>query len=250
MYLRLKRPLFLIAPVVLSIAAVACGGDSKGGGLLVSTVAPQGSGQTAGSTPAAGGGTATGGANVQPTKPAATASSGGNTGGSNSELTTLFSNFSKVKSFKATATTAVSSGGGQQTITMEVVTPDKLHFTTSGGSTGALEFISIGNDNYIKLNGTWTKQPGAGSGKIFDPKSFNDSIQAASADEKAVTKGGTDTVNGKKCQIYTNSTPGGGSTEICVADGLPLRVVTKGTSGTTQVIFSDFNANIDIKAPI
>ena len=62
--------------------------------------------------------------------------------------------------------------------------------------------------------------------------------------ETGATKGGTDTVAGKRCQVYSIPT-----TEICLADDLPLRIViTSGTTKTT-IVFTSFD-NVDIKAPI
>jgi hypothetical protein len=245
-----KTAILLLSTAVLPLALIACGGDSKDKGILSGngvTVEPQTSGQSA--TQTTGSGSASGGA-----KPTTAPSNGGNSSGSSSgsgggnvsgnELAALYTNFAKQKSFRGTITVSGGSAQGQQ-ITMEFVQPDKAHITMNGGPTGSVELISIGTDSYIKIAGTWTKQPGTGT-KLFDTNTLSDSIKEA--EKTSVTKGGTDTVNGKKCQIYTTST----TTELCVAYGLPLRVVSKGTgsSGNTTIIFSDFGSNIDIKAPI
>jgi hypothetical protein len=244
--LRPNKPLLLIAPLVLALAAAGCGGgDSKGGlgGLSVATVPAASSGQAnSGGTQTNSGGSTN---NAQPTQAPANNGGSSNSGGgnvSNSEIAQLFTNFAKVKSFRINA----DVGGGQK-LQMEVVEPDKAHYVITGGSTGNIELIAIGNDAYVKTGNTWIKAPGSAAGSVPKLSDLSSQVQKASSNEKGFSKGGTDTVNGKKCQIYTDNTDGG---QICVADGLPLRVVTKGGSGNTTLIFSDYNANIDIKAPI
>lgn len=249
--MRHQKPLLLIAPVVLALAAVGCGGGDSKGGLVVATVPAANSGQATGGTQNNGAtGGSTGGTtnNAQPTQPPANNGGSSNTGGSsggnvsNSEIAQLFVNFAKVKSFRISA----DVGGGQK-MQMEVVEPDRAHYVITGGSTGPIELIAIGNDAYVKTGSTWIKAPGSAAGSVPKLADLSSQVQKASSNEKGFTKGGTDTVNGKKCQIYTDNSDGG---QICVADGLPLRVVTKGGGGNATLIFSDYNANIDIKAPI
>jgi hypothetical protein len=58
-------------------------------------------------------------------------------------------------------------------------------------------------------------------------------------------------VNGVKCQIYTVNDTGTGSTmELCVANGLPLRIVDKSSGNTITILLTDFDKVSDIKAPI
>jgi hypothetical protein len=148
--------------------------------------------------------------------------------------------YKAVRSYRAKM--ELEAAGTKQEINIEVVAPDKFRMVIPGG----LEIIMIGNDTYTKIGTAWTKTSGA-SGLGFDPNSIGttiDSVQSANA-----TRGATASVNGKTCQIYTY-TAAGASQEMCVADGLPLRVIsTSGTSKTT-ITFSDYNASITINAPI
>ncbi len=103
---------------------------------------------------------------------------------------------------------------------------------------------------YIKQNGTWIKVPATtgSSGPLFDTSSLQDTIKAAQ--NAAVTKGGTDTVNGQKCQLFTyTDTSSNNKVEVCVADNLPLRVVQDDGESVSTTTF-DFKSTIDIKAPI
>jgi hypothetical protein len=181
---------------------------------------------------------------AQATKPAATtaASSGGGSSAAADELTALFTNFLKVKSFRAAITEEVT---GQPKVdgSIEYVAPDKYHITLPGLG----EFINIGKDSYIKIGPAWTKSPGAGGGSLFDAASIQSTLDSFKNNSK---KGGTDTVNGVKCQIYTVTDTSGSTTEVCVANGLPVRMVIKSTSSTTTFVFTDFDKLSDIKAPI
>jgi outer membrane lipoprotein-sorting protein len=222
-----RKTAFLAGLVLCLFVAIGCGGGSK----------DKSSGGTK-QTPASG---------VESTaQPAQTRPAGA--AASDTELAAFISAFTKVKSFKATMTIEAGPGQPKQEGTMEVILPDKYYLKFTGAAASdSFEIISIGNDLYTKFGPSWTKQSGGGIGRIFDPKQISD-LAAAS---KNYTKGGTDTVNGKKCQLYTQS-EGGSTTELCIADNLPLRVVTSGSggSGKTTLLFSDYDKVGDIKAPI
>jgi len=190
--------------------------------------------------------TAAGGSGAQAT---ATKPAGGQSGASSGELGAVIENFAKVKSFRAKLTIE-SPGQPKQEATMEVVLPDKFHMTFSGGSgVPAVEMISIGNDAYLKAGPTWIKQAGAGGGALFDPGDISGAISDL-GEAGGAKKGGTETVDGKRCQVYSY-TSGSETTEVCVSsDNLPLRVVTTSGSEKTTIVFTDYNANITIKAPI
>lgn len=186
---------------------------------------------------------------VQPT---ATRAAGGQTSGGasgpNSELAGLIDAYAKVKSLRAQIVIE-TTGTPKLEGTLEMVLPDKFHMTFAAGAVpgaGALEIIVIGSDTYLKIGPTWTKQAGLG-GQPFDAKSVSGAV--AGLQPANATKGGTATVSGKTCQLYT-TTSATGSQEICVADGLPLRIVSQSSGSKTTLTFSDYNANIDIRAPI
>ena len=170
---------------------------------------------------------------------------------SDSDIQAIADAFAKVKSFRSTLTAGPANS--QQTTTIEMSYPDKVHITIKT-ATGTQELICANNLIYTKTD-KWVKNEKDPTGKavdctsyassIFNTKTIGDGLKASAAN---ISKGGTDTVNGKKCQILQQVNPNGSTADICVADGLPIRIVDKGAGAT--IIFSDYNANIDIKAPI
>jgi hypothetical protein len=175
------------------------------------------------------------------------APSGGQASGN--DLGAMADSFAKVKSYRATYLLE-SPGAPAQEGKMEVVAPDKNHMTF-----GALEIIKIGSDSYYKIGPTWTKTAAAGSNTPgFDADSVGRTM--SNLKSSGAVKGATATVNGKTCQLYTftSGTPTAGtpasSYETCIADNLPLRVVSQSGGTKTTITFSDYNANIEIKAPI
>ncbi|MPZ50308.1 MAG: hypothetical protein GEU75_13590 [Dehalococcoidia bacterium] len=231
----LRPTLFAIltAPLLL-LFLVACGGDDDNN---VTSPTPAGSGSVppAATSPAGGSGAPAG---ATPT-PA----------GANAEITAIVSAFSSVRSVRAEVLIE-TTGAPNQAMTIEAVLPDKYHITTSAAGTAdaAFELILIGADSYIKVGPTWTKQslPGQASA-LFDFRTISTSVEALQA--SGVTKAGTANVGGKTCQLYT-VTSASGSQEICVADNLPLRIVSQSGGVKTTLTFSDFNANINIVPPI
>ncbi len=198
-----------------------------------STVAPTGAS-------AQGATASTGSSGSTAPKPTA-ASTGSSANGNTALLVTVLTNFANSKSWSAVIKDSAdpTSNG-----TFQYVAPDKFHVTLSD-----YEIISIGSDTYIKQSGTWIKVPATGaSGPLFDTSSLQDTISAAQ--NSSVTKGGTDTVNGTKCQIYTyTDTASNNKVEVCVADNLPVRVVQDDGESVSTTTF-DFKSSIDIKAPI
>lgn len=210
-----KKLIYLLAPLLL-IPALACGGDDNG---------DKQSDQ---------------GAEASPTRAAGTTPQAG---GAQNELASVAQNLKNVKSFRATMTIE-AQGQPKQEGTMEYVSPDRYHLSIAG-----LDLISIGTDAYIKIGSTWTKQPGAGAGALFDASDITDAFSSFES-ASGVTKGGTETVNGQRCQTYGFNVAGA-NTEICVANNLPVRMLwSDPTAGKVTIIFSNVNGNIEIKAPI
>ncbi|HEY7269772.1 MAG TPA: hypothetical protein VH951_08085 [Dehalococcoidia bacterium] len=176
----------------------------------------------------------------QPT--AASGSSNSNTGGGSSvsgnELATIVGNFLKAKSFSMT----IQDSKGAQQGTFDYIAPDKYHYSLSG-----IEAIVIGKDTYFKQGGTWIKLPASAATSAAAPfnadtlKSQLDDVSKAKA-----TKNGSDTVNGVKCDIYNVTDTDGSTTEVCVANGLPIRI----KDSDTIILISNYDKVPDIKAPI
>jgi hypothetical protein len=228
----------VIALPLLAALVLACGGGGKSSdkGIAIEQTNSTGAGGTPGAAP--------------PTLAAAPTAVGAPA--SADEVASLSSNFGKVKSYKAT----IAQTGGQTNIqgNIEYQSPDKVRVVVGSGATGQ-EIICIGEALYFKRGSTaWQKAPpGAATcrGQLgpTDPQELAKGINTAAAD-KTLNKGGQETVAGKKCQIYSQSLPNGSSFEMCVADGLPVRLISKDPAQSVTIIFSDIDKPIDIKAPI
>lgn len=169
-------------------------------------------------------------------------------------------NLSTQKSFRANIA-ADAGAQGKFEVALEVALPDKLHVTlkTAPASVPAMlrgaEVIAIGPDIYLKTGGVWTKEStddlGLGSLGMTDLSDLTSGFQDL-GDTTVVTKGGNDTVNGKRCQLYTikDSADPAATGDVCIADNLPQRLTVKFDEGSATITFSDFNANINIQKPI
>jgi hypothetical protein len=104
------------------------------------------------------------------------------------------------------------------------------------------------SDVYTKLGPSWSRQslPGGGG---FDPNTLNQMVEALKNLGNGSVKGATATVNGKTCQIYTTRS-GPATNEFCVADNLPLRIISESAGTKMTIVFADYNTNIAINAPI
>ena len=208
-----SQKLIYLASCLLLVPVLACGGGKK------SSSSASSSGAQAPGTAQTGGGTAV-----------------------MSEFASFAAAIAKVKTFRATLTT--SAGTGPQTeSTLEVQMPDRFHVTSPTS-----ELINIGADSYVKTGANWVKAPGGGAGTLGQIAQLPALATAIPASQ--ITKGGTDTVNGTKCQVY-NQTTGTGTTAYCLAsNNLPVRIVITGGSSKTTIIFTDYDKPLDIKAPI
>ena len=234
-----RKWLMLLALPLIAGLAIACGGGSKSGsdqGIKIDQATNDNNGTPGAAIPVA-------------TLSAAPTPSG--VPASADEVSSLASNFGKVKSFKATiAQTGTASLQGS----IEYQSPDKVHVVVGSGATGQ-EIICVGDSIYFKRgSAAWQKAP-PGSATCLgqlgptNPQELAKGINAAAAD-KTLNKGSTETVAGKKCQVYSQSLPNGASFEMCVLDGLPLRLISKDAAQSVTIIFSDIDKPIDIKAPI
>lgn len=213
---------FGVAVLVPALVLTGCGGKKKS---ETTTTQPTTTSNAQATRPA--------GATTAPTT-AASSGGGGNVSGN--ELAQLLANFLKSKSYKM----ALQDGAGKSQGSFEYVAPDKYHITS-----GDLELITIGADNYVKQSGVWIKLPAAAGATATNTTELL-KTQLDSVSKLTATKGGTDSVNGVNCQIYSVTEPDGTKSEVCVANGLPLRIKTP----TTIILISDYDKVPDIKAPI
>jgi hypothetical protein len=226
----MKKYLVAFLGAAILVPALACGGGDDDDA------------QASGSQPTQA--PATQASGTQPTqRPQGTATSAAS--GSGNELSNFGRNVRQLKSYKASF--VMESGGTRQEGTMEIIVPDKLRMTIAG-----VEYVVIGSDTYVKAGPTWIKAPGGGGGLGFSPTLFTGlaaSLATAAETGQGVTKGGTDTVNGTRCQLYTASAQGT-NTEVCIANDLPLRIVSTQAGFKYTIILSDFDRVPDIRAPI
>ena len=155
---------------------------------------------------------------------------------------------SSIRSFKAEIIIE-EPGQARQTGSISYVQPDRMlmTFINSGQQ---IELIVIGTDAYIKFAGSWSKLPAGTSNQPFDFSEFNSWLNAFGSSIGAV-KGGTDAAAGKTCQIYTvTSTQTRDTVEYCIADNRFVRVVARSGGSATTLVFTEYNANLDIRAPI
>jgi hypothetical protein len=228
-----KHWVFVACAALTIVFLSACGGSHNKSGVLGGN---KNSSSSSGSTPAASGTSAPSTSSATSTGPAG-------------DVQNALGNLVKAKSFKGKLN--VDGGQFKGDGSIEVVTPDKFHLTfNGGGGLGNLELISIGNTTYSKTGNTWSKNTG-GAGTIgIDPTSLTKQVTDVSKTAQT-TKGGTDKVNGKSCQIYTmDDAQSKSKTDVCIANDLPVKLVVSGGGSTVTLTFSDFDSNIDIKAPV
>jgi len=235
-----KKTLALLAAgAALALFATACGGSSKKDGVSIT-----------------GAGTPGLPANVTPISTPAGLPTPIGSPAPEADIQSIADNYTKVKSFRVSITQG--TGNTQTTLSLEVVQPDKIHLTQKTAQ-ATNELICLDKMLYSKQDNKWTKTDKAPDGKpvdcsqvvsgTFNTKAIAEGIKAAS-DAKQIAKGGTETVNGKKCQLYTQTNANGTTADLCVADGLLVRVIDKGSASGATILFSDYNADIPIKAPI
>jgi hypothetical protein len=135
---------------------------------------------------------------------------------------------------------------------MEFVKPDRQHTQiTTGGQT--IESITVGGADYVKLGPMWTKSAiGSDQGNqvlpLSNPDDLAQSFKESAANGDKMVKGWMDTVAGAQCQEWMITSGDGQQTSACIGlnDNLPRRFTTPGGN----LYFSDFNAPLQIEAPI
>jgi len=213
--------LLLLAPALL-LPALACGGK-KETSESTSTQAPG-----------------------QPTAAAAAPTRAANPSGAGveGELAALVQGLKDLKTFKANIIIE-AAGQPKQEGSIEAVLPDRIHITFPGA-----EVISIGSDLYLKAGPTWSKQAGGGLGAIFDLNQITDVFAGVDVSSRT-TQGGLETIGGQRCQLYTVVTSDGTKSEVCVANNLPVRIISEAPGGGKfTIVFSSLNSTLEIRAPI
>ncbi|HLF76190.1 MAG TPA: hypothetical protein VJB57_01755 [Dehalococcoidia bacterium] len=173
------------------------------------------------------------------------------------EVQAALNNFANLKNFRATFAAQNKSASGTISavaFTYDVVTPDKYQLYT-GPTAGITRVVGKETFSYDRAKDEWTlltDYSGAayeGYNRLFDAKTMTD-ISKSLAETATVTKGSTDTVEGKTCQLYViTDNKSGNKTDMCVADNLPLRFIYHTGELNTTAVFSNYNTNIAIDRP-
>ena len=194
-------------------------------------------------TPAPPTATATKAATATPTNPPTPANP-------SASLGQIFKAWGTVKSFKANmVSTGLPTGSVQ--MTMEVLTPDKFHVTTSG-----LEMIMIGKTIYMKIGGKWQKVASSTIDlSLIDPSKYA-AGQVTTSDVKFV---GMDVVAGTPTLVFTYKSTVKGPPAVTsnnkiwvgATDSLPRKMESSPKAGQlTTITYTDYNSDISIKVPI
>jgi hypothetical protein len=169
-------------------------------------------------------------------------------------LRDAFTHLSTVKAVTADIVAQQVGANGQvanSVFKYNFVPPDRYELISSTGGISR----AVGDELYTFANNVWTRQADysgadyAGFDHFFNPK-----FMAGLADEigtsATVKKGSTDTVNNKSCQQYTLTvTSTGNTTDVCIADNYPLKLVYHTGKLDTTATFSNYNGDIKIDKP-
>jgi hypothetical protein len=170
------------------------------------------------------------------------------------EVRNAFKNLAKVKAVRAEISAQQLGANGQINTTVfkyDFVPPDRYQLTSSTGTISRV----VNGDLYSFANNVWMKLPEY-SGKdyegfdhFFNPK-FMDGLAEEIGTTATVEKKATETINGKTCQAYVLTVVStGNTTDVCIADNYPLRLVYHTGKLDTTAIFSDYNGNVVVDKP-
>jgi hypothetical protein len=204
---------------------------------------------------------------TEPARPAAAAPADPKTA-----LTQAFRGWGGTKSFRAKINTTGLQGGDSE-MKMDVVMPDRIHMTRTGGG---MEMIMVGDSAWMKLPNGWQKFGSGFDVDLTNPKKFEESI-GASTETKLI---GPDLLDGTPCLVYQYTTtlvpetaPAGGAPAgaaakpgikpgpvsnvftakvwVGVADQLPRKLESADPNSPTKttILYYDFNAPITVNPP-
>jgi len=157
--------------------------------------------------------------------------------------------FAGVKSYRAKVSLE-TPGQPKIEANLDAVLPDRFRVNVTGGVGINFELISLGDEVFMKLGGSWQRTP-AEALLPFSPLDLQREARDLTRDVEVVA-GDPENVDGARCEIFSVTRAATGqSAEYCVAAGNAIRRFTK-IEGATRVtlVFSDVNAGISIKAPI
>ena len=148
-------------------------------------------------------------------------------------------NFGSQKSVHA----AITSNRKGETITLDMVQPNKLHGTAQG-----IEFIMIGSNAWIKMGGAWRAYPAAsGTYKTEMDYARGKEFQKSILTDCAVSDAGMSSADGTPAHKYHLVCGSNHDTsDVWIANGLPVKL----TNADATIVWSNYNTVADIKAPM
>ena len=173
------------------------------------------------------------------------------------EVKEAFLNLAAAKTFKIAIVAQVRPPTGMITnsiFTYDFVPPDKYQLYT-GPTANITRQVGGETFSYDRMRDQWSvladySGPSfPGLSRLTDAKRMTEAANAIGT-TASVSKGGTDTIEGKTCQLYVlTDGPSQNKTDMCIADKLPLRFVYHSGDLSTTVVFSAFNTDIQIDRP-
>ncbi len=147
--------------------------------------------------------------------------------------------------------TTTGGTSGTQLTTLEMVMPDKIHMVGKDAAGKDFEMYQIGKTFYVKVGTKWQKvtMPAGINLDLTNPQK----VAAAMGLQKNVKFVGAEVLDGVPTLIYQYTSTQKVATKVWVGvlDSLPRKSESEPKPGQkTTVIFSDYNANITITAPI
>jgi hypothetical protein len=168
--------------------------------------------------------------------------------GSDQDFDAFIATFGAVFSYTAEITVETL---GQPSIgaTTETVLPDRFHVTITGGTDLAFEMIVVGAESYVKVGESWRKAASQTAAPV--PPYLAASAPRDFLRDATVGKGGLSRVGDVDCQLYLVSIAGERTAEFCIGlnDRLPRQFVSREGATTLTILYSDFNAPLEIEAP-
>lgn len=158
------------------------------------------------------------------------------------DIANAFKNLAQASSYHMN----VQTSQGQK-MDIDMVPPNKMHMMM-----GPMEMIRLASATYMKVNGNWMKMPGA-MPQMTQQGAAMTYVQTLGShpNDAKVDDLGMQSVDGVSVHAY-KVTPNSGQPATVYVDGSgrPARIDVTEKNGTSVVRFSNYNATLDIQAPI
>ena len=166
-------------------------------------------------------------------------------------LRSVMKNFDKASSFRADVT--IPSPQGNVTGNIEVVRATGLHGTLRFPQNRTTEIYLLGSDVFFRANtSTWSNLGATDEGKqvsslVRAAFSLSDNESAAVLPDSARVVGTANDPSG--CRLFLIASDQPGTTQICVKNELPIRLISPSPQGDVTANYRDFGKTITLTAP-